>query len=472
MLFSSTTFIYLFLPIILVLYYSVFRKSRPAQNILLFIGSLFFYAWGEPKFVFVMLLSIGANWLFGLLVHRYRDRSVLGKVLLWIDVGLNLSLLFVFKYLGFSASIIQDISGVELTIPQIALPIGISFFTFQALSYVVDVYRQKGEVQTNILYVGLYIAFFPQLIAGPIVRYETVAEEIQNRRESLEDFTKGFTRFIVGLGKKVLLANAFALIADTVFDLSKSGAELSVLLSWLGALAYTFQIFFDFGGYSDMAIGLGQMFGFHFLENFNYPYISTSVSEFWRRWHISLGTWFRDYLYIPLGGNRVGKGRNILNLFVVWFATGLWHGANFTFIIWGLLYFLLLTAEKTLRPERWTGKGITVIKWIYTMLFVIIGWVIFRGETISDGWIFLQSMFGFRSNPLTDGIFTEYFKQNIPLLLWGILLSTPLFRWLREKTAGSTLADYVRVIGLFMVFLLSIASLVSNAYNPFIYFNF
>lgn len=472
MLFSSTTFIYLFLPIILVLYYTVFRRSRLGKNILLFLGSLFFYAWGEPKFVFVMLLSIVVNWFFGLMVHRYRDRTVLSKTLLGIDVFLNLALLFVFKYLGFTASVIRDLSGAELTVPEIALPIGISFFTFQALSYVVDVYRQKGDVQTNILYVGLYISFFPQLIAGPIVRYETIAEEIQSRQETLEDFTKGFSRFIVGLGKKVLLANGFALIADAVFDLSKSGTELSVLLSWLGALAYTFQIFFDFGGYSDMAIGLGQMFGFHFLENFNYPYISTSVSEFWRRWHISLGSWFRDYLYIPLGGNRVSKGRNICNLFIVWFATGLWHGANFTFIVWGLLYFLLLTAEKFLKLEKWTGKGITAIKWLYTMLFVIIGWVIFRVETISDGWVFLQSMFGFRGNPLTDGVFTEYFRQNIPLLLWGILLSTPLFRWLKEKTANSTLADYIRVIALFAVFLLSIVSLVSNSYNPFIYFNF
>lgn len=472
MLFSSTTFIYLFLPIILVLYYTVFRRSRLGKNILLFLGSLFFYAWGEPKFVFVMLLSIVVNWFFGLMVHRYRDRTVLSKTLLGIDVFLNLALLFVFKYLGFTASVIRDLSGAELTVPEIALPIGISFFTFQALSYVVDVYRQKGDVQTNILYVGLYISFFPQLIAGPIVRYETIAEEIQSRQETLEDFTKGFSRFIVGLGKKVLLANGFALIADAVFDLSKSGTELSVLLSWLGALAYTFQIFFDFGGYSDMAIGLGQMFGFHFLENFNYPYISTSVSEFWRRWHISLGSWFRDYLYIPLGGNRVSKGRNICNLFIVWFATGLWHGANFTFIVWGLLYFLLLTAEKFLKLEKWTGKGITAIKWLYTMLFVIIGWVIFRVETISDGWVFLQSMFGFRGNPLTDGVFTEYFRQNIPLLLCGILLSTPLFRWLKEKTANSTLADYVRAIALFAVFLLSIVSLVSNSYNPFIYFNF
>lgn len=472
MLFSSTTFIYVFLPVILILYYGVFRRSLLMKNLILFIGSLFFYAWGEPKFVLVMLLSICVNWLVGLLVHRYRERPGLRKALVWIDAVLNLSLLFVYKYLGFTVSVMDQISGAGLTIPQIALPIGISFFTFQAMSYVLDVYRGKGEVQNNILYVGLYIAFFPQLIAGPIVRYETVAWEIRNRKESLEEFGKGFARFVVGLGKKVLLANAFALLADTVFDAGKAGAELSVLYSWFGAIAYTFQIFFDFSGYSDMAIGLGWMFGFHFLENFNYPYISTSVTEFWRRWHISLGTWFRDYLYIPLGGNRVGKGRQMWNLFVVWFATGLWHGANFTFIVWGLMYFLLLVAEKSIRPERWKGKLAVGIKWIYTMFFVIVGWVIFRAETITDGWNYLKSMFGLCGNAFSDGFFEGYLRQSILLLVAGVLLSTPLFRWLKEKTANSRIADYGRAIGLFIIFVLSIAALVGNSYNPFIYFNF
>lgn len=472
MLFSSTPFIYFFLPVILLLYYGVFRKSLFMKNLLLFVGSLFFYAWGEPKFVLVMLLSICANWLMGLLVHRYEQRPALQKVVVWIDVILNLSLLFVFKYLGFTLSVINSAVGGGLTVPQIALPIGISFFTFQAMSYVLDVYRGKGEVQKNVLYVGLYIAFFPQLIAGPIVRYETVAWEIQNRKESLDEFLKGFARFIVGLGKKVLLANAFALLADTVFDAVKTGAEISVLFSWFGAIAYTFQIFFDFSGYSDMAIGLGAMFGFHFLENFDYPYISTSVSEFWRRWHMSLGSWFRDYVYIPLGGNRVGKGRNILNLLVVWFATGLWHGANFTFIIWGLMYFVLLTVEKSLRPDRWKGGFATAIKWIYTMLFVIIGWVIFRGETLSQGWTYLQSMFGLRGNPFSDGYFNGYIRQSFLLIIAGVLLSTPLLRNLEKKTENSTLVAYGRAIGLFVVFVLSVAALVSSSYNPFIYFNF
>ncbi|MBR2789403.1 MAG: MBOAT family protein, partial [Eggerthellaceae bacterium] len=328
MLFSSTTFIYLFLPTVVLLYYAVFRKSRLLQNLLLFIASLFFYAWGEPTFVFVMMASIVINWLFGLLIDRNRRAATRAKALLGVDIAFNLSLLFVFKYLTFTGSLVLACIGVDLGIPDIALPIGISFFTFQAMSYVIDVYRQKGEVQTNLLYVGLYISFFPQLIAGPIVRYETIAHEIKNRVETRDDFFDGFARFVMGLAKKVLLANCFAVLADAAFNAVHAGDTVSVLFGWLGAIAYAFQIFFDFSGYSDMAIGMGRMFGFHFLENFNYPYISTSITEFWRRWHISLGTWFRDYLYIPLGGSRCSRRRNIFNLFVVWSLTGLWHGAN------------------------------------------------------------------------------------------------------------------------------------------------
>lgn len=291
-----------------------------------------------------MIASIFINWLFGLLVSKSRENKTRSKLIIAVDVIFNLAILYVFKYLTFTGSIIDRLFNTDLSIPDIALPIGISFFTFQAMSYVIDVYRQKGEVQTNILYVGLYISFFPQLIAGPIVRYETVADEIKNRKETADDFFNGFARFIVGLAKKVLLANSFALVADAAFG---SGDELSAAFAWLGAIAYTMQIFFDFSGYSDMAIGLGMMFGFHFLENFNYPYMSTSISEFWRRWHISLGSWFRDYLYFPLGGSRVSKGRNVFNLFVVWSLTGLWHGANFTFIAWGLMYFVLIAMESS-----------------------------------------------------------------------------------------------------------------------------
>ena len=331
MLFSSTTFIYLFLPTVIFLYFVVFRKSRLLQNVFLLVASLFFYAWGEPKFVFVLMASIVVNWILGLAVDKVRERYLLAKLLVGIDVFINLSLLFVFKYLTFTCSLICDVTGTKSNLPSIALPIGISFFTFQAMSYVIDIYRKKGEAQKNLLYTGLYISFFPQLIAGPIVRYETIAKEITDRKETFDDFFNGFARFVTGLSKKVLLANGFAALADQVFDAVGAGNTISVLSGWLGAVAYTLQIFFDFSGYSDMAIGLGKMFGFHFLENFNYPYISTSITEFWRRWHISLGTWFRDYLYIPLGGSRCSRGRNICNLFVVWILTGLWHGANLTF---------------------------------------------------------------------------------------------------------------------------------------------
>ncbi len=472
MLFSSITFLYLFLPTVLFLYFVVLRKSRAAQNFFLFAASLFFYAWGEPKFVLVMMVSIFVNWLLGLTISKHRQNIRLSKAVLIFDIVCNLGLLFVFKYLSFAGNIANRIFSANLQIPDIALPIGISFFTFQAMSYVIDVYREKGEVQTNLLYVGLYISFFPQLIAGPIVRYETVADEIKNRKETVDDFFNGFARFIVGLSKKVLLSNSLGFLADQVFDTVGRGVSVSVLFSWLGAVAYALQIFFDFSGYSDMAIGLGRMFGFHFLENFNYPYISTSISEFWRRWHISLGTWFRDYLYFPLGGNRTSKVRNIFNLFVVWFLTGLWHGANFTFIVWGLMYFLLIATEKITGLHKKGGKFLTVIKWCYTMFFVLLGWVIFRANSIHEALTYIKSMFGLNSNTLFDGLFSGWFEQNWILLSIGIILSTPLFKVINDKTKHSDTVGYLKIIGLLVLFILTIASLISSSYNPFIYFNF
>lgn len=472
MLFSSTTFLYLFLPAVLFFNFVILRKSRRLQNIFLLLASLFFYAWGEPKFVLVMMASIVINWGFGILVNRNRDNKRTAKTLISLDVAFNLAILFVFKYLTFAGHIISRAFGWDIHVPNLALPIGISFFTFQAMSYVIDVYRGRGEVQTNILYVGLYISFFPQLIAGPIVRYETIAAEIQNRRETAEDFFDGFARFVVGLSKKVLLANSFAFLADSAFSPANDGTGLSVAFCWLGAIAYTLQIFFDFSGYSDMAIGLGRMFGFHFLENFNYPYVSTSVSEFWRRWHISLGTWFRDYLYIPLGGSRVSRGRNVFNLFVIWFLTGLWHGANFTFIAWGLMYFVLITVEKLTGFDKKSGGGWTAVKWIYTMFFVVLGWVLFRSDSILGALSYIKSMFGLNGNALSDGMFTGFFAQNAILLAVGVVLSTPLFKSIKERTAASEAAEYLRAAGLIILFVLSVASLVSSSYNPFIYFNF
>ncbi len=472
MLFSSPVFICLFLPIVLMFYYLIFRKSRKCQNILLLIFSLFFYAWGEPKFVLVMIASIFINWCLGLLIDKFRAKTVLTKTLVAVSVVMNLSLLFVFKYLSFAGNIINNIFSLELGIPQIALPIGISFFTFQAMSYVFDVYRQKAGVQKDILCVGLYISFFPQLIAGPIVRYETVADEIHNRKETVDDFFDGFARFVAGLAKKVLLANYFALLADNAFSAAGNRELLTVGFSWLGAIGYTLQIFFDFSGYSDMAIGLGKMFGFHFLENFNYPYISTSVSEFWRRWHMSLGTWFRDYVYFPLGGSRAKRPRMIFNLFVVWFLTGLWHGANFTFILWGLMYFALIAFEKLTGFEKKNNKALIPFKWIYTMLFVVLGWVLFRANSISDAFYYIKSMFGFSGNIFINSAFIDCFKQSGIMLAVAAIFSTPLIKKVENKFSKNTAFNILRLICLVILFVLSLANLVSSTYNPFIYFNF
>ena len=476
MLFSSTTFLYLFLPAVLFFYYVPFRNRRKIQNIFLLFASLFFYAWGEPKFVLIMIASIIVNWAFGLLVHKNKSNRLKSKLLIAGDVTFNLGILFVFKYLTFTCGTINNLFNLNINISNIALPIGISFFTFQALSYVIDVYRGKGQVQKNILYVALYISFFPQLIAGPIVRYETVADEILNRKETVNDFFDGFARFVIGLAKKVLLANSFAILADHAFISGGGGTDpcnkLSVAFSWLGAIGYTLQIFFDFSGYSDMAIGLGKMFGFHFLENFNYPYISTSISEFWRRWHMSLGTWFRDYLYFPLGGSRVSKSRNIFNLFVVWSLTGLWHGANFTFIVWGLMYFALISIEKLTGFDKINNKRVIIFKWIYTLFFVIMGWVIFRADSIADAITYIKSMFGLNGNLLIDGMFTGYFSQNIILLIIGTVICTPLFKILKSKIGSNIVLDIIHIVVLISLFILSVSSLVSSSYNPFIYFNF
>lgn len=476
MLFTSTVFMYLFLPITLLVYYVFLRKSRMLQNIFLLIVSLFFYGWGEPKFVLVMLLSIVANYIFALFVDHFKKKEKKGlcRVVIALTVIANLSILFIYKYLNFTAGIIESLIGAEFGIPQIALPIGISFFTFQAMSYVLDVYRDKGAVQKNILNVGLYVSFFPQLIAGPIVRYETVAEEIQNRKETLDDFFNGFARFIYGFAKKVLLSNNFAIVADMAFDSAAAGDELSVAFSWLGAIAYTLQIFFDFGGYSDMAIGLGRMFGFHFLENFNYPYISRSITEFWRRWHMSLGTWFRDYVYFPLGGSRVNKPRLILNLFTVWFLTGLWHGANWTFIVWGLMYFVLLVIEKL---TGFYQKDKTLISKIllsvYTLFFVIMGWVIFRAESMTDAISYIQTMFGFGASSLWDPLFLQTLQQLSVWLVIGILLSTPIVPYLKKKLPQNNIVlDIIYCIFMVVIFIIATSSIVSSSYNPFIYFNF
>lgn len=467
MLFSSTVFLCFFLPCVLAGYYA-FKWNRTLQNLFLFAASILFYAWGEPKFVFVMLLSIVVNWLFGLLVsgreHDRRTRAVLG-----LAVTFNIAVLFVFKYLDFSISAVNAALDTSIPLRGIVLPIGISFFTFQAMSYVIDVYRGNGRVQKNVLNVGLYISFFPQLIAGPIVRYETVAEEMKNRRETWDDFFGGFARFVEGFCKKVLLANTLAPAADYAFDTVKAGGSVSVLTCWLGAVCYALQIYFDFGGYSDMAIGLGRMFGFHFLENFNYPYISASITEFWRRWHISLGSWFRDYVYIPLGGSRVTKRRLVCNLLVVWALTGIWHGANWTFFVWGLLYFALLTAEKL---TDYPKKPKTVWSHVYTLFFVLIGWVIFRADSMTAAMRYLANMAGIGAGSWMDGAFIRYLKPNAVFLAAGLLLSTPVVPALRRRFEGKLLWELGYGLALTGLFVIGFAGLVSSAYNPFIYFQF
>ena len=456
MLFSTIPFLYFFLPSVLFINNVLLRKDINYQNVFLLLSSLFFYAWGEPTFVFVMLLSIVLNWGFGIWVDKKREYKTW---ILFLMLLFNLSLIFVFKYLMFAMNVINEVFDTHMRVPIINLPIGISFFTFQSISYVIDIYRHHGEVQRNPLNVGLYISFFPQLIAGPIVRYETIAAEINNRKVTWNDFTDGVERFIIGLGKKVLLANNFAVIADHIFSLLPEYLDLP--LAWLGAISYTLQIFFDFSGYSDMAIGLGRMFGFHFLENFNYPYISRSVSEFWRRWHISLGSWFRDYVYIPLGGNRVVKPLVYRNLFVVWLLTGIWHGANWTFIVWGLMYFVLLAFEKFTELEK---RNFHILGHVYTLFFVVVGWVIFRSETLTDAWNYLHVMFT-PSIPDSSPLFLFYISEYKWWLLCGLFFSIPIVN-------RSKLHPVINSIWCIVIFFLCLVYITKGGYNPFIYFNF
>lgn len=469
MIFSNMIFIFFALPLTLLVYYLLI-KHRSVQNLWLFIMSLFFYAWGEPYVVLLMLVSIMVNYLMGYLIDYYKEKYQMKRFILVADIIFNLGTLFIFKYLGFAAANLQAL-GVMVPAFEITLPIGISFYTFQAMSYVIDVYRGNGAVQKNPLNVGLYVAFFPQLIAGPIVRYETIAEQINMRKENIHDFGIGIKRFIYGLSKKLILANTFSVFADYAFE---HIGNSSTIMAWIGALCYSFQIFFDFSGYSDMAIGLGKMFGFSFLENFDYPYISKSVSEFWRRWHISLGTWFRDYVYFPLGGSRVGKKRLFLNLFVVWFLTGVWHGANWTFIVWGLWYFVLLCFEKyTGYPERLTSGIGKVLYRIFTLLTVVIGWIIFRAPSLTMAGLYLKNMFGI-STVFIDEVAVFFAKDLFIMLLIGAIVSTPAIAKIgqRLKIQLPNLYYLLSAILLLILFCVSISYSVNAKYNPFIYFNF
>ena len=475
MLFSSLEFLFFFLPLVLTGY---FLLKETYRNTFLLLVSLFFYAWGEPDFVLVMMGVIALDYVLALLIARSRRAAGRGRPWLVLAVVSNIGLLFVYKYLNFFTRNLAGVFGAGIPVTSIVLPIGISFFIFQAMSYVLDVYRGVVAVQKNPLYIAMYVSFFPQLIAGPIVRYTTIAKELDNRQVTWDDFSEGVKRFIIGLSKKVILANSFAVAADKAFSLTGNPA-LSVGLAWLGAIAYAFQIFFDFAGYSEMAIGMGRMFGFHFLENFDYPYIAKSISEFWRRWHISLGSWFRDYVYFPLGGSRVkGKGRLICNLFVVWTLTGIWHGANWTFLAWGLFYFALIAFEKlTGCPGRFKSGAAKGLYRVFTLLCVLCGWVVFRAESLPGAWTYLRAMLGMGQGALVSDLFFFYLRELAVLLVFAVLCSTRVFVCLRGWWAsrGRVLRAVAEgwQVPLYMgLFLLSVSYLVVGGHNPFIYFNF
>jgi len=472
MVFSSLLFLFRFLPAVLILYFIVPKRFR---NLVLLLVSLIFYAWGEPKYVFLMLFSILITYLGGFMVDWFRSSGdeKKAKISMIVTVALALSLLGFFKYADFVIETVNRIGHTDIDLLRLSLPIGISFYTFQTISYVIDVYRGDARVQKNIISYGAYVTMFPQLIAGPIVRYSTIDEQLRTRRESAEEFAGGAERFVIGLGKKVLLANSAGALWDSIRVMDAS--TMPALTAWLGIAAYTFQIYFDFSAYSDMAIGLGHMFGFRFLENFNYPYQAKSVTEFWHRWHISLGTWFREYVYIPLGGNRVSRARFIRNIMIVWMLTGIWHGADWNFVLWGIYYGVLLLVEK-LFLKKYLEKTPGWLQHVYTMFTVMIGWFIFTWNENESGFAYLKAMFGMGGGFADRG--TVYLLYtNAILLVMLILGSTDLPVRLaglcRARIAGrDTLTTVVRCVFLTAVFFLSTAYLVNASYNPFLYFRF
>ncbi len=471
MVFSSLLFLFYFLPAVLVVYFIVPRK---AKNIVLLLFSLFFYAWGEPVYILLMLFSICMDYFLGLWLERAKEKPGGAKKVLALAVVLNVALLGFFKYADFFVENFNALTGLSIPALNIPLPIGISFYTFQAMSYLIDLYRGDVPVQRNIVSFGTYVSLFPQLIAGPIVRMRTVVGELADRRESFDDFSSGVKRFVTGLGKKVLIANTAGAVWSQVSAMELQ--ELPVLTAWIGLLAFTFQIYFDFSGYSDMAIGLGRMFGFHFLENFDYPYISRSITEFWRRWHISLSSWFKEYVYIPLGGNRKGVPKQIRNILIVWLLTGFWHGASWNFVVWGLYFGVLLILEK-LFLLRFLEKLPAFFRHVYTMLLVMLGWAIFSFDSLKDGLSYIRALFGGYGQLVWDwdGLYLLY--TNIALLLIAAVGSTPLPQKLWNRLSGR-LAGHPVSVGAMETclvaagMLLSIAFLVDASYNPFLYFRF
>ena len=468
MVFSSMTFLWCFLPLLLIIYYIVKDKYK---NYVLLIFSLIFYAWGEPKYIILMLLSIIINYFFGILIDRHKSIKKVKFGFFITAIIVNLLLLGYFKYFNFLINNVNNLFHLSISNRNIILPIGISFYTFQIMSYLIDLYRDKIKVQNNILNLALYISFFPQLIAGPIVKYKDIEDQINNRKVTLNDFVLGTRRFIFGLSKKVLLANSLALIADTIFNSNIS--DVTTLTAWIGSISYTLQIYFDFSGYSDMAIGLGKMFGFSFMENFDYPYKSKSITEFWKRWHISLSTWFKEYIYIPLGGNRKGNKRTYINLWIVFLITGIWHGASWNFIVWGLFHGFFIFIER-LGLKKVLDK-FHIINHIYTLLIVNFGWVLFRVDSLKNGIRIIKKMIIPINNKSNIRLFKIITPKNMLIIFVAILFSCiiqELFKKIKEKETVKKYFPYMELVIIAFLWIFCISFLVSNTYNPFIYFRF
>lgn len=460
MVFSSITFLFYFLPIVLALYYLVSNKFK---NLILLISSFIFYFYGEPKYVLLMAFSIISTYICGILVDKYRGTKT-AKLFLILEIIISIGLLIYFKYADFIIKNINLWLSQKIDLINVLLPIGISFYTFQMISYVVDIYRGEVKVQKNILKLATYVSLFPQLIAGPIVRYSTIEKQLENREYSINKFSLGVRRFVIGLGKKVLIANVIGTLVNT-FLISE---DKSILFYWLYAIGVMLQIYFDFSGYSDMAIGLGKMFGFDFLENFNYPYIATSITDFWRRWHISLSSWFRDYVYIPLGGNRVSKIKWIRNIMVVWILTGLWHGAEWNFIIWGIYFGILLIIEKLFLLKK-TEKIPKFLKLIYTLFFVMISFIIFNGNEIIEN---IKGLFGIGNISFISKESIYYLKSYFIVILIGIIGATPIMKNIVKKEKIKKIANILEPIYLFSILLLSTSYIIDGSFNPFLYFRF
>lgn len=473
MVFSSLPFLFRFLPVVLIAYYIVPPSLR---NLVLLLFSLVFYAWGEPVYIILMLASILVSYIGGILVDRFKQRGKItaAKATLIVSSIISLSLLAFFKYADFMIEAVNDISKIGISMMHIALPIGISFYTFQTMSYTIDVYRGEADVQKNIISFGAYVIMFPQLIAGPIVRYKTIDTQLRLRRETSEQFAEGIHRFIIGLGKKVLLANNAGALWSTIQAMNYG--EVPTLTAWLGLIAYTFQIYFDFSAYSDMAIGLGHMFGFRFLENFNYPYISKSITEFWRRWHISLGTWFREYVYILLGGNRVSPWRHICNILIVWLLTGIWHGASWNFVIWGLYYGILLLVEKFVF-SKYLKKLPSILQHIYCIFFVMLGWNLFVFDDLSSGMEFMKLLFGVCGQSVVNSE-TIYLLYNNAFLLVLCIIGSTIIPYKMGKFICAKLVNkdiiltILKNVFYISIFILSVAWIVDATFNPFLYFRF